>query len=200
MGYLGATLTQVFTRGGWDGAYISLKDVTIPWDGKRGQQVRMTSRTGSARRILGIWRKLVKTCLGRRRLAFACSPKPGQWPVAFVADGAHDGGGGRWKSQNRKNVYLSPCVEKPLNSKVIKSFVPEQKFVSVFRVSRFLCSILYIYEHYMTISHIAVSGYGTLVNASYCHTDPLGCILCLYTGYVNLCRSTNTNTHMCRNP
>ena len=34
-------------------------------------------------------------------------------------------GGGRWKSQNRKIVPLSPYVEKPLNSKVIKSFVPE---------------------------------------------------------------------------
>ena len=33
--------------------------------------------------------------------------------------------GGRWKSQYRKNVYLSPYVVKPLNSKVIKSFVPE---------------------------------------------------------------------------
>ena len=28
--------------------------------------------------------------------------------------------GRRWKSQDRKNVYLSPYVEKPLNSKVIK--------------------------------------------------------------------------------
>ena len=34
-------------------------------------------------------------------------------------------GGGRWKSQHRKNVYFSPYVEKSLNSKVIKSFVPE---------------------------------------------------------------------------
>ena len=34
--------------------------------------------------------------------------------------------GGRWQSQNRKNVYLSPYVEEPLNSKVIKKFVPEQ--------------------------------------------------------------------------
>ena len=33
--------------------------------------------------------------------------------------------GGRWKSQNKKNVYLSPYSEEPLNSKVIKSFVPE---------------------------------------------------------------------------
>ena len=41
-----------------------------------------------------------------------------------LATGAHEMGG-RWKSQNRKNVYLSPYVEEPLNSKVIKSFVPE---------------------------------------------------------------------------
>ena len=33
--------------------------------------------------------------------------------------------GGRWKSLNRKKVHLSPYVEEPLNSKVIKCFVPE---------------------------------------------------------------------------
>ena len=33
--------------------------------------------------------------------------------------------GCRWKSQNRKIVPLSPYVEKPLNLKVIKSFIPE---------------------------------------------------------------------------
>ena len=38
----------------------------------------------------------------------------------------------RWKSQNRKNVYLSPYVEEPLNSKVIKSFVPELRSRYVF--------------------------------------------------------------------
>ena len=42
-----------------------------------------------------------------------------------LASGAACGGGGRWKSHHRKNVYLSPYVEKPFNSKVIKSFVPE---------------------------------------------------------------------------
>ena len=34
-------------------------------------------------------------------------------------------GGVRLKKQNRKIVPLSPYVEKPLNSEVIKSFVPE---------------------------------------------------------------------------
>ena len=63
----------------------------------------------------------VEFCLGRWRLAFACSPKPGQWPCG----GCHTCCGGRWKSQNRKNVYLSNYVEEPLNSKLIKSFVRE---------------------------------------------------------------------------
>ena len=45
-------------------------------------------------------------------------------------------GGGRWKSQNRKIVPLSPYVEEPLNSKVIKSFVPEQRSCQVFFVFR----------------------------------------------------------------
>ena len=37
-----------------------------------------------------------------------------------------------WKSQNRKNVYLSPYVEEPLNSKVIKRFVHELRSRYVF--------------------------------------------------------------------
>ena len=81
-------------------------------------------------RILGFWKGQsgVETCLGRRRLAFVCSPKPVQWPLWQVP---HEMGGS-WKSQNRKNVYLSPYVEEPLNSKVIKSFVPEQRSRYVF--------------------------------------------------------------------
>ena len=41
------------------------------------------------------------------------------------------------KSQNRRTVYLTPYVEEPLNSKVIKSFVPELRSRYVFfRISR----------------------------------------------------------------
>ena len=72
--------------------------------------------------------------------------------------------GRQMKKQNRKNVYLSPYVEEPLNSKVIKGFVPELRcryVVFKFRDSYVLCYIyIYIYEHYMSILHIAVSGYG----------------------------------------
>ena len=52
------------------------------------------------------------------------------------------GGGVRWKSQHRKIVplSLSPYVEKSLNSKVIKSFVPElrsRKCFSCFGIPMF---------------------------------------------------------------
>ena len=62
------------------------------------------------------------------------------------------GGGGRWKSQNRKNVYLSPYVEEPLNSRVIKkkSLIPELRSRKCFCVSRFLCYI------YTCIFHIGM--------------------------------------------
>ena len=70
--------------------------------------------------------------------------------------------GGRCTCQNRKNVYLSPNVEEPLNSKVIKSFVPElrsRKCFSCFEIPVFYIYIyiyIYIYEHYMSISHIRI--------------------------------------------
>ena len=64
--------------------------------------------------------------------------------------------GGRWKSRNRKNVYLPPYVEEPLNSKVIKSFVPElrsRKCFLCFEIPMFY--VIYIYEYAMSISHMA---------------------------------------------
>ena len=61
-------------------------------------------------------------------------------------------------------MYLSPYVEEPLNSKLIKSFVPEQRSRKCF--SRFLCSIYIYINIYMNILcpfRIAVSGYGTKI-------------------------------------
>ena len=46
---------------------------------------------------------------------------------------------GRWKSQ----VYLSPYVEKPVNSKVIKGFVPELRSRKCF--SCFGIPMFYVY-------------------------------------------------------
>ena len=58
----------------------------------------------------------VETCLGRRRLAFACSWRP-LWRVPHVLEGS------RWKSQHRKIVPLFPYVEEPLNSREEENLV-----------------------------------------------------------------------------
>ena len=51
--------------------------------------------------------------------------------------------GDGWKGQHRKNVYHSPYVEEPLNSKVIKSFVPELRSRKCF--SCFGIPMFYVY-------------------------------------------------------
>ena len=99
--------------------------------------------------------QLVEFCLGRRRFAFAYSPKSGQWPCG----GCHKYCRGIWKSQNKKNVYLSPYVEEPFNLKVIKSFVPElrsRKCFSCFDIPMFYVYIYKHYEHSMNVSHIRI--------------------------------------------
>ena len=81
-------------------------------------------------------------------------------------------GGRRWKSQNRKNVYLSPYVEEPLNSKVIKGFVLELRSHYVFfefRDSYVLC--IYVMNVICTF-HIFMYGYVTVL--SYLSIPPLG--------------------------
>ena len=84
----------------------------------------MTSHTGSARRICGILKKLIelRTRHRTRRVDFRVTQRADE----FTRYGRRTRwGGGRWKSQNRKTVYISPYVEEPLNSRVTKSFVPE---------------------------------------------------------------------------
>ena len=76
----------------------------------------------------------------RRRLTFGARRNQ----TSSLRWGAAPGGGGLMESQHRKIVYLSPYVEKPFNSKVIKSFVPElrsRKCFFVFRDS----SVIYLY-------------------------------------------------------
>ena len=107
----------------------------------------MTLCTGSVRWIWGILKKVsrVETRHQTRRVDFRL--------LAEALDRCHTRwGGGRWKSQNRKIVPLFPYVEKPLNSKVIKSFIPELRSHYMFFV--FLDSYVYINEHYMSIYHI----------------------------------------------
>ena len=101
-----------------------------------------------ARRIWGIWEKSVSWVLASEEDGWLSELTEALRRVPRVV-------GDRWKSQHRKIVYLSPYVEKPFNSKVIKSFVPELRS-KVFRVSGFLCFLYMIYEHSMYVSHIRI--------------------------------------------
>ena len=80
----------------------------------------------------GFWKsQLVEFCLRRRRLAFTCSLKPGQWPC----------GGCRTRSgADRKASIERLCISLPyvetFNSKVIKGFIPELRSCYVFFVFR----------------------------------------------------------------
>ena len=127
-------------------------------DGKRGYRVRMTSRTGSERRILGILKKGsgVESWIPKEKSRLSGLAEAKQ----ICALRAPHEIGGRWKSQNRNNVYLSPYVEEPLNSKLIKSFVPElrnRKCFSCFEIPMFYVLYIYIYVHFTYPYH----GYGT---------------------------------------
>ena len=73
----------------------------------------------------------------------------------FVAGATRVGREVRWKSQNRKIVPLSPYVEEPLNSKVIKCSVPGQRSRQeffVFRDSYYLS--LWTFDVRFTYCHI----------------------------------------------
>ena len=113
-------------------------------------------------RILGIWEKSVSWVLVSEEegwLSGLAEIRP------VVCGGDRMWWGGRWKSQHRKIVYLSPYVEKPFNSKVIKGFVPElrsRKFFRFFRdsyviyiwVLNILCTFhISIYYEYVTLLH-----------------------------------------------
>ena len=75
----------------------------------------------------------------------------------FVRYGIRVCGGGRWTSQYRKMVSLSPYVEKPYNSKVIKSFVPELRSRKCFSCFGIPMLSVYVYKHHVhfTYSHIS---------------------------------------------
>ena len=138
MGYLGATLKQVFTHA--CRADMSLRDVTIARDGKRGYTVQVTSRTGSTLRNLGDFKKSeLRLDTGQRWLAFASSRRP-LWQVPHVLGV----GGCRWKSQNRKIVPLSLCQRnfKLKGSKKFRTWT--KKSLSVFRISRSYVLCIYV--------------------------------------------------------
>ena len=135
---------------------MSLRDVTIAHIGSGVSECGWRHAPEEHGGFGEILKKSVswdETCLGGRRLTFACSRRP-LWRVPHVL------GGSRWKRQNRKIVPLSPYVEKPLNSKIIKSFLPEQRSRYVFfefRDSSVLS--LWTFDVRFTHSHIMAMVY-----------------------------------------
>ena len=153
MGHLGATLTQVFTRVGW--ADVSLRDVTIAQMGNGARECRWRHAPEARGGFGGFWKSQLSWELDTEREG---STFGARWSRRICALRVpHEMGRGRWKSQNRKNVYLSPYVDEPLNSKLIKSFVPElrsRKCFSCFVIPMFYVYILWTFYVRLTHSHI----------------------------------------------
>ena len=134
---------------------VSLRDVTIAQMGNGDTAFEWRHAQEACGGFWEIWKVSwveLKTRHQTRRVDFRGSQRPDE----FACYGCRTRCVDRWKSQNRKNVYLSPYVEKHLHSKVIKSFVPElrsRKCFSCFEIPMFY---VYIYEHYIYVSHIRI--------------------------------------------
>ena len=119
----------------------------------------MTSCTGSMRGGFGrVLKKSFELSLAvrRRRMIFACSPRPcGRYHTWL--------GGDRKVSIER--WYLSPYVEKPVNSKVIKSFVPELRSRKCFLC--FGIPMFYVYMCVMDIMNILRTGMNMYISRIY---------------------------------
>ena len=158
MGYLGATLTQVFTSAG--GADVSLRDVTIAQIGNGARECGWRLAPEVHGGFWGFWKgQWVESSwalprektVGFRLLAEA---RPvALWRVPHVLGVGADG----------KVIIERLCISLPyvetFNSKVIKGFVSElrSRYVFfVFRDSYVLCIYMYISHRYaMSISHMA---------------------------------------------
>ena len=155
---LSATLTQVFTRMG--GAGVSLRDVTIAQMGNGARECGWRHAPEAHGGFGGFWKYQSWVLPREKTVGFRLLAEAGL--VALWRVPHEFGGGGRWKSQNRKNVYLSPYVEEPLNSKVIKSFVPElrsRKCFSCFEIPTFYVYMLWTF--YVRFAY-PYHGYGTI--------------------------------------
>ena len=147
--------------------------------------MRVTSRTGSARRIWGILKKSVSWVLPREKTVgfrLLAEARPvALWRVPHVLGG----GGADGKASIERLCISLPFVE-TFNSKVIKGFVPELRSRYVFFcVSGFLCSMYICYEHSMYVSHIRIMG---MVNI-YRNNHYSICFICLYSLPICLCKT-----------
>ena len=76
-----------------------------------------------------------------------------------------------------------PHVEKPFNSKVIKSFVPELTSRKVFRVSGFLC---YLYMDIMNVLHTGMIMSISCIRIWLCYTESKNCLQMIIISHISL--------------
>ena len=138
---------------GEDVSFTNVK-IEIP-DRKVDQWMWMTSCTGIA--CGGFWRfwkrQLVESCRPKKKADFR-SLTEALWRVPHVLVG----GGADGKASIERSC-LSPYVEKPFNSKVIKSFVPElrsRKCFSCFGIPMFYVYMLWTFYVHFTYSYLAM--------------------------------------------
>ena len=166
MGYLDAKLTQVFTRVG--GTDVSIRDVTIAQMGNGDTEYGWRHAPEARGGFGGFWKsQFVSWVPGSEEDGWLSGLAEARRICELRAP--HEMGVSRWKSQNRKNVYLSPYVEAPLNSMVIKSFVPEirsRKCFSCFEIPMFYVYMLWTFYVRFTYPY---HGYGIFFIAFFFH-------------------------------
>ena len=154
MCYLRATLTQVLTRVRAGGPDVSLRDVTIARDGKRGQaganDVTHRKRAEDFRNLKKVSRVEMRPASGEDGWLSLARGGLGQM--------SHETGGGQMKKNSIERLCLSPYVETFLLKGNKRFRTRTEKSLRVFRISRFLCSMYICSEHPIYISHIHVYG------------------------------------------
>ena len=146
--------------GGADG---SLRDVTIAHIGSRVTECGWRHAPEERGGFGEILKKSVswdETCVGGRRLVFACSQRP-LWRVPHML-----GWGAEEKARIERMCISLPYVE-TFNSKVIKGFVPEQRSRYVFFEFRdsYVLS-LWTFDVRFTHSHIMAMVYNFYLQKS----------------------------------
>ena len=116
---------------------MSLRDVTIAWDDETGDKVRVTSRTGSAQRSLGISKKVRELKQDAEWGGSTFGARWGETNLCRTRLGPDE-------EANIKRLCLSPYVE-TFNLKVIKRFRTwTKKSLRVFEFRDF-CVLRYVY-------------------------------------------------------
>ena len=151
------------------GADVSFRDVTIKIPGRdydQGCEWRHALEAWA-----DIWEKSVEFCRRKKKVDFRLLAEALR-RVPHVIGGV-DG------KVSIERLSLSPYVEKPFHSKVIKSFVPELRSRQCFCVSGFLCYLYMCLMDIMNVLRASMSMYISHISLSWvCNTYVANAIIC----------------------